>query len=608
MSIKRSIVWLLIALLVLAAIWVSNLIWFKPFNVRHFYDRVFIELALEDPEVTTQLGIPVLSDLSKDKLTDASVAKQQAGYDKARADLETLRRYDPADLSAENQLNSQVLEVLLHQILDNEQFQFHDYPVNQMFGVQNDLPSMLVSSHKLESDSDAEAYVTRLNLFGWKFDQVLNGLKLREEKQVIPPRFVIQRVLNEMRGFYGEGDAASAKENVLYTNLVDKLADNEAFDDTSRAAYAQSVEAAMVESVFPAYKTLIDYFEALENRADDKDGVWKLPNGEAYYASMLKQYTTTDMSADEIHDVGLSEVARISEEMWAILEGEGHSREEGTLGEVIQALNKDPRFLYNNDDAGRELAISRYKEIITDIETQLDGAFAVRPQAGIDVQRVPAFREEGSAGAYYYPPAMDGSRGGVFFANLRDMSETVQFGMKTLAYHEGVPGHHFQIAIQMELEDVPIMRTMPMFTAFTEGWALYSEQLAWEIGAYQNDPMGNLGRLQAEMFRAVRLVVDTGLHQKRWPRQKAIDYMVANTGMTTGEVTTEIERYIVMPGQATAYKIGMLKILELRSKAQAELGERFSMRDFHDVVLKNGALPLDVLATLIDNYIANKKA
>jgi uncharacterized protein (DUF885 family) len=203
---------------------------------------------------------------------------------------------------------------------------------------------------------------------------------------------------------------------------------------------------------------------------------------------------------------------------------------------------------------------------------------------------------------------MDGSRGGVFFANLRDMSETVQFGMKTLAYHEGVPGHHFQIAIQMELEDVPIMRTMPTFTAFVEGWALYSEQLAWELGVYENDPMGNLGRLQAEMFRAVRLVVDTGLHQKRWTRQEAIDYMVANTGMTTGEVTTEIERYIVMPGQATAYKIGMLKILELREKAKTELGERFNLRDFHDVVLINGALPLGVLAHLVDQYIAEKKA
>lgn len=608
MSIKRTVLWLLLAVLLVAAVWLSNLIWFKPFNIRHFYDRVFVEIALDNPEVTTQLGIPVLYDLSKDELTDESPEAQQAEYDKAKRDLETLLSYDTAALSEENQLNSRIMEVLLRQTADNERFQFHDYPVNQMFGVQNDLPSMMVSSHKLEDSSDVDAYITRLMLFGKKFDQVLNGLQLREQKGVIPPAFVIQRVLNEMRGFYGEGDAATAHENVLYTNLVEKLADNDAFSDSERETYAAETEAAMLQGVFPAYKALIEYFEALQSKADDKDGVWKLPDGEAYYASLLKQYTTTDMSAEEIHNVGLSEVARISNEMWAILEAEGRSREEGTLGEVIQSLNKDPRFLYSNDDSGREQAIARYKEIISDIEAMLDGAFAIRPKAGIDVQRVPEFREEGSAGAYYYPPAMDGSRGGVFFANLRDMSETVQFGMKTLAYHEGVPGHHFQIAIQMELEDVPIMRTMPTFTAFVEGWALYSEQLAWELGVYENDPMGNLGRLQAEMFRAVRLVVDTGLHQKRWTRQEAIDYMVANTGMTTGEVTTEIERYIVMPGQATAYKIGMLKILELREKAKTELGERFNLRDFHDVVLINGALPLGVLAHLVDQYIAEKKA
>ena len=235
----------------------------------------------------------------------------------------------------------------------------------------------------------------------------------------------------------------------------------------------------------------------------------------------------------------------------------------------------------------------------------MDEAFDIKPKASLEVKWVPEFKEEGSAGAYYEMPAMDGSRGGVFYANLRDVSETVKFAMKTLAYHEGIPGHHFQIAIQGELEGVPIFRTLGLFTAYTEGWALYAERLAWELGFYEGDPYGNLGRLQAEMFRAVRLVVDTGIHYKRWTRDEAINYMIANTGMTTGEVVTEIERYIVMPGQACAYKIGMMKILELRERAKSELGNKFDLMEFHNVVLKNGAVPLEILDELISEYIAN---
>lgn len=242
--------------------------------------------------------------------------------------------------------------------------------------------------------------------------------------------------------------------------------------------------------------------------------------------------------------------------------------------------------------------------ILDEINNGLDNAFDIRPKASMEVKRVPEFKQEGAAGAYYEQPPMDGSRGGVFYANLRDVTETVKFGMKTLAYHEGVPGHHFQIAIQGELENVPIFRKFPLFTAYTEGWALYAEQLAWELGFYENDPFGNLGRLQAEMFRAVRLVVDTGIHYKKWTREEAIEYMITNTGMTTGEVVTEIERYIVMPAQACAYKIGMMKILELREKAKSKLGNQFELKEFHNVVLKNGAVPLDVLEEIIESYVS----
>jgi uncharacterized protein (DUF885 family) len=307
-----------------------------------------------------------------------------------------------------------------------------------------------------------------------------------------------------------------------------------------------------------------------------------------------------------VHQLGLSEVARIKTEMNAILSSEGYADSTKTLGEIIQKLNTEDRFLYPNTDEGRQLILDDYARIIDDISTKLDAVFNVRPKAGIEVKRVPEFKEEGTAGAYYERPAMDGSRGGVFFANLRNTDETVKFAMKTLAYHEGVPGHHFQIAIAGELQDLPMFRGVIPFTSYIEGWALYTEQLAWELGFYENDPFGNLGRLQAEMFRAVRLVVDTGIHHKKWTREEAIDYMIENTGMTTGEVTSEIERYIVMPGQACAYKIGMLKILELRAHAKTALGDRFDLRDFHDVVLKNGAVPLVVLEEIVQTYIDEK--
>jgi uncharacterized protein (DUF885 family) len=314
------------------------------------------------------------------------------------------------------------------------------------------------------------------------------------------------------------------------------------------------------------------------------------------------------MTPEEVHQVGLAEVARIKKEMWDILLSEGYMDTTRTLGEVIQTLNKEDRFLFPDSDEGRKMIIEEYNRILDEISVGLDDAFDLRPKAGLEVRRVPEFKEEGSAGAYYNRPTMDGSRGGIFYANLRNVHETVKFGMKTLAYHEGIPGHHFQLAIQSELEGVPVFRTIGLFTAYTEGWALYSERLAWELGFYDNDPFGNLGRLQAEMFRAVRLVVDTGIHFKKWTREEAIAYMVANTGMTTSEVVTEIERYIVMPGQACAYKIGMLKILELRDKAKTELGDDFDLKEFHNVVLVNGAVPLDILEDLVNDYIEGSKS
>lgn len=599
-------------LIIFAAItiFLVNLIWFKPFSVRLFYDKIFLELALDNPELVTQLGIPVLYDRTKDQLSDASDAANWEQFNGIKKNLATLKSYDFDSQSPENQLNTKILSYFLESQVEGEAYFYYDYPVNQLFGVQNNLPSFMESAHRIEDESDVQAYLTRLSLIDKKFDQVLEGLEIRQEKGITPPTFIIDKVLDEMNGFVGRGNDATleqqtqnVKENILFDNLSRKLAEVPDLSEEAKEAYLQQAEDIIRTSVFPAYGKFIQHFEALRSTSTTDAGVWKFPNGDQYYKHMLKQNTTTDLEPEQVHQIGLAEVDRIKGEMLAILVKEGYDVTGKELGEIILALNEEERFLFPNDDDGRALVIAEYDRILDEINANLDDAFDIRPKAGMEVKRIPAFKEEGAPGAYYEQPAMDGSRGGVFYANLRDVHESVKFGMKTLAYHEGIPGHHFQIAIQSELEGVPVFRTLGIFTAYVEGWALYAEQLAWELGFYDNDPFGNLGRLQAEMFRAVRLVVDTGIHHKKWSREQAIDYMVANTGMTRSSVTTEIERYIVMPGQACAYKIGMLKILELREKAKLALGDKFDLREFHNVVLKNGAVPLDILEELVDEYI-----
>jgi len=606
----------LLALLIIGGLWLTNLIWFKPFNITHFYDKLFVELALDSPELTTAMGIPVIYDWSKDELDDISDAKQWESFNKMKKDYGNLMSYDFEGQSEENQLNTKILAYYLEGLIEDEPFFYHSYPVNQMGGIQNGLPSLMENSHKLRNRSDLEAYISRLSKFDLKFNQLIENLKISENKGIIPPKFVIQRVVDEMNGFIGIKKAntdtskvsnkilSPVKSNILFTNFELKIDKLDELTPEEKSTFKKQVEEEIATTVFGAYQNLIDYFEKLKEKATTDDGVWKLPDGEAYYRYQLKQRTTTNLNPEEVHQIGLREVARIKKEMQSILLAQGYADSTKTIGTIIQNLNKEDRFLFPNNDEGRQMVLDEYNSILTEISAGLDDAFDVRPKAGLEVKRVPEFKEDGSAGAYYNRPAMDGSRGGTFYANLRNVNESVKFGMKTLAYHEGIPGHHFQIAIQAELEGVPIFRTIGLFTAYTEGWALYAEQLAWELGFYENDPFGNLGRLQAEMFRAVRLVVDTGIHYKKWTREEAIDYMVQNTGMTTTEVTTEIERYIVWPGQACAYKIGMLKILELREKAKKGLGDHFDLKDFHNVVLKNGAVPLDILEEIVDDYIS----
>lgn len=602
----RILKWLLLSLLALLLLAAGFFYWQwktdKPLSIRWLYERIFFEYALDDPEMLSYLRVlPSWLDFHSDKLTDASMAHGDARAVKLKRDYASLKLYDRESLDEDGKLSYDILDYFLGQQAANERWRYHDFPVNQMFGVQSTLPDFMVQAHQVASATDARNYIQRLRLFPTKFGQVLEGLKHRESIGVLPQRFVVDKVLDQMRNFTDE----PPEQHLLYKNLSDKL---DSLDQTisvdDKAALLAEARTAIADAVYPAYAELIDYFQHLQQRVRGNDGAWSLPDGLAYYNDQIKVHTTTDMTADEIHAIGLAEVARISAEMDAILRAEGLT--EGGIGERVKQINERPDQLFPDTDEGRKQILAEYQRIIDEISAGLDPYFDVRPKAGVEVKRVPEFAEKTAPGAYYQSPAMDGSRPGVFYANLRNMKEVPRFTMRTLAYHEGVPGHHFQIAIMQELTGVPTFRRLLGFTAYAEGWALYTERLAWEAG-FQSNPLDNLGRLRDEMFRAVRLVVDTGMHAKHWSREQAIAYMLENTGMAETDVVAEIERYLVNPGQALAYKVGMLKILELRERAKTALGERFDIREFHNEVLTHGAMPLALLERIIDDWIASKQ-
>jgi uncharacterized protein (DUF885 family) len=378
-------------------------------------------------------------------------------------------------------------------------------------------------------------------------------------------------------------------------------------DAAEQSELARRATEAVKNGVYPAYARMTAALDSQRPAATNQAaGVGRLADGAAYYATALKQMTTTDYTPEQVHALGLSEAARVSAEMDTLLKSQGLSG--GTVAERVQALHKDPRFLLPNTDEGRKQLLARYQKILDEINARMPEYFRTVPSGKLRVERVPTSAENNVAFAYYQSAAMDGSRPGTFFANLRDVGETATWTMKTLAYHEGIPGHHFQISIARNLKDLPLIRQQTLYSAYAEGWALYAERFAAEIDTYKDDPFGDLGRLEAELFRAARLVVDTGLHAKGWTREQAIAYMVTKTGMNESEVITEVERYMGQPGQACAYKVGQLKILELRERAKAALGPKFNLKDFHAVMLENGGVPLTLLEKLVDEWIARTKA
>lgn len=596
----------------LGSVWTYNLIFGKPDRFNLFVERVLIEQALSDPELITYLGAlnntPL--DFFNGKLTDISYQSNMASLQKIRNSLTILLKYDRSQLSPQEQISYDILKLYLQNILEDASFSYGSrlnssgsdlipYPVNQLFGMQSFLPDFMVNIHPIADRNDAKMYIARLNQWDKKFSDLITELKLREKSGVVPPDFVIQKVLNEIRRFTQLPEA----NNLLYTSFQNKLAALN-LSALERQKLESGALHAIEAKVYPSYLQLLSFLEEQLNSATHDAGIWKLPNGDAYYAFCLRYHTTTNKSPAQVHALGLSEVARIQAEMKQIADTLGYEGQQ--IISVMQQLAKDPRFLYPNTNAGRTQVLADYQKLFDQIQDKMKQLFSKFPKAPLRIEPIPAFKAQSGPMAYYEPGDLKGARPGIFYVNTHDMNNQAKFIMPALAYHEGIPGHHFQIARALEIEHVPTLRKIVPFTAYQEGWALYCEQLAKEAG-FITDPYADLGRLQLELMRAVRLVVDTGLHYQRWSREQAIQYMMDNTGQNESEVVSEIERYVVMPGQACSYKIGMIKILELREKMKARLGADFDIKAFHEIVLQDGAMPLHLLEQRVDTFLENKK-
>lgn len=600
---KRLILGGLAALVLGGAVFAANLIWFRPFSIDHFFERQFIKSALIEPEQMSVLGIldGTPFDYYNDELTDASFAQYDRRLDLDKRSLETLRGYDRESLTPDQKLGYDIYEWFLENRISGEAYRMQaadsgpcsPYVIAQNSGAYLGLVDFMARVHRVETIGGAEDYIARLKAVAVKLDQQLFVAKEQVENGIVPPRFIIDKTLTNLHNIR-DVDVQNSRYYAAFAEKIDRL------DGLSREmAQAFKDQAAEIvrDVVNPAYDRTIAYFEGLGGEATNDAGVWKLPDGDAFYRYCVKSRTTTDLSPEDIHQLGLSEVARVAAEVKAIAKELGYGEVE--IGAFFHEIESDPKFLRPETDKAKEEIVGEYQAILDEIASGIGATFNKQPKAPLEVRRIPKY-QEATAASHYSSPSLDGSRPGVFFANLTTVPPS--WSMRTLAYHEGIPGHHFQIGLQNELEGLPTLRKVLWFTAFVEGWALYAERLAWEMG-YEEDPYDNLGRLRWELFRAARLVVDTGLHYKRWSREQAIDYMQAHFGR--GEVS-EVERYVVWPGQALAYKVGMLKILELRERAKTALGEAFDIREFHDVVIGNGAMPLEVLTRQVDAYIARK--
>lgn len=517
--------------------------------------------------------------------------------------LSQLNAIDASQLTPENRLSLRLLEHQLTTKVNNYKWRYHWYPVNQMFGRHTGMVSLLIDQHTISSQSQAKDYIRRTKGIKKQISLLIAKISEQEKRGIIPPAFVFPKVIQASKNLLsGAPFDKSGKESTLLADFSAKV-NALGIDETQKRALINEEIAALNTYFLPAYKRLIKTLEILATKANDVPGAWQLPNGNEFYLTALRNTTTTDHTPKEIHQLGLDEVARIQTEMAQIAKHVGFK---GSLPEFFDFMETDKQFYYANNDEGKHAYLADTNKIIDNIKAQLPKLFNVLPKAELKVKQVEAYREQSAGIAFYYPPSMDGSRPGIYYANLFRMEDMPNYAMEALAYHEALPGHHMQIAIAQELTDIPNFRKHSHHTAYVEGWGLYSELIPKEIGLYQ-DPYSDFGRLKLEIMRACRLVTDTGIHAMKWDKNKAVAYLTDNMPISEIDAVKAIERYSVLPSQATAYKIGMLEILRLRDKAKEQLGSKFDIRDFHDIILKNGSVPMSILEELVDSWIKSHK-
>ena len=562
------------------------------------YEALFMESLKTSPEYMTYLGM-------RERYDEWDDSSEQAFEDSvalSKKHLELLNEIDAEDLDKQTALSLTLYKQRLENGLSDIKWRYHGYPVNQMFGTHSSIPSFLINQHLIANAEEAKAYIARVKAVPEVIDDLIADLNLRADMGIIAPKFVFAHSIRDSQNIIVGIGAESDEENPLLADFKAKL-DKLQLDESVEQALVTELNSALLMQFAPAYSNLIATLEQLDKRAEGNFGAWKLPDGAAYYSNALKRITTTDLSADEIHELGLSEVERIHNEMRAIMQ---QVEFEGELQDFFDFMRTDPQFYLPNSDEGRAAYMAEADRLIANMKTRLDELFYTKPKADLIVKAVEPFREKSAGRAFYQRAAPDGSRPGTYYANLYRMEDMPTYDLEALAYHEGIPGHHMQGSISQEQETLPKFRRYGGYTAYSEGWGLYSEFIPKEMGLYA-DPYSDFGRLSMELWRACRLVVDTGVHHKRWSREQAIAYLNDNTSSSEEANIKAIERYMVMPGQATAYKVGMLKILALREKARAELGDKFDIRGYHDVVLANGAVPLNVLENLVDEWVLKTK-
>ena len=596
---------LLTVIFISSCLYLMNLFSQKPVSIDHYLAKDLIKKITDSPEYMTNLG--VFDNFGfifrhNERLSVQTSDKRNENYKQNLNRLKILEGFDESKLSKSQKITQKIaIFDTQNDIEAYERFKYHSYPFNQISGNHLNLVEFLTDTHPIKSSNDARNYIDRVEMFDEVLLENLSWLKAQKEQEIFLPKFVMDHVIGQLEELISYEDS----NNPLMQIFIKKIDDIGIVAD-ERTELINELSGAIKDNVKPGYQSILSFMIENYKYANQYHGVWSLPDGDDFYALRLRTYTTTDYSAAEIHEIGLQEVERIGNRMKEIFLELGYEVNK-PIGEMMSDLNENPEFLYEDTPDRKEIVIKDYNQMVKDAEQDVKPYFFDFPESPVEVRAVPEYSEKTAAGGYYQSPSLDGSRPGVFYANLYDIKQTPKFGMRTLTFHEAVPGHHFQIALNLENDELTLYRRLGYRTsAYTEGWALYAEQLGVEVGMTKS-LYDELGVLQSEMFRANRLVVDTGLHYKKWTREKAMEYMKKVTGMSDTEVRVEIERYIVWPGQATSYKMGMIKILDLRDKAMKELGAKFDLRKFHSIVLDQGIVPLFILDDLIDEWINEEK-